>query len=77
MIVPIILLSLFVCGGVFFIIKNFKKPQKSNGGSVTIVEGGSSSIKETVNDKYEKINKELPIHKIEKEPFQQIKINKD
>ena len=42
MIVPIILFSLFICGGIIFCIKNFKKTEKptNSGGGITSNGGG-------------------------------------
>ena len=71
MIVPIILFSLFICGGIIFCIKNFKKTEKptnSGGGGITSNGGGYQEPIQNPIIKDDVIkDQKLPIHKVEQE----------
>lgn len=71
MIVPIILFSLFICGGIIFCVKNFKKTEKptNSGGGITSNGGGGyrePSQNPIIKDDVVKDQK-LPIHKVEQD----------
>ena len=70
MIVPIILFSLFICGGIIFCIKNFKKTEKptNSGGGITSNGGGYQAPIQNPIIKDDVIKgQKLPIHKVEQE----------
>ena len=70
MIVPIILFSLFICGGIIFCVKNFKKTEKPTNSSGSITSNGGG-YKEPIQNPIIKDDvikdQKLPIHKVEQE----------
>jgi hypothetical protein len=70
MIVPIILFSLFICGGIIFCVKNFKKTEKptNSGDGITSNSGGYQEPVQNPIIKDDVIkDQKLPIHKVEQE----------